>query len=56
MVFKLLCVLVLKMKVAQALEGLRLPLEIVIWNYETFDNNFGIEMILQNIFSIMLYP
>ena len=41
MVFENLCMLVLG--VALELERLRVPLEIVIWKNETFDNNFVIE-------------
>ena len=43
MVFKNLCVLVLRMKVALALEGLRVPSEIVVWVYDNFDYNLDIQ-------------
>ena len=42
MVFKNPWVLGLWMKVASALEGLRVSLEIVIWIHDTFDNNLKI--------------
>ena len=40
-VFEFFCLLVLR--VALALELLRVPQEIVVWNNDTFDNNFVIE-------------
>ena len=43
MVFKNLCILVFWMKEASALEGLRVPPEIVVGIYDTFDDNFGTE-------------
>ena len=43
MVFKNICILVLWTKVASALEGLRVPPEIAVWMYDTFDNIFGSE-------------
>ena len=43
MVFKSLCVLVLWGKAASALEGLRVPPEVAVWIYNTFDDNLGIE-------------
>ena len=36
--------LVLCMKVASALEGLKVPLEFLVWTYDTLDNNFGITL------------
>ena len=41
--FKNLCFIVLWMKVALSLEGLRVPPEIDSWIYDTFDNNFDVE-------------
>ena len=35
------CIFVLWAKVASALEGLRLLLDVVVWISNTFDDNFG---------------
>ena len=43
MVFKKLYVLVLLMTVASALEGLRVTHKIVIWTFDTLDNNLEIK-------------
>ena len=43
MVLKDLCVFVLWMKVASALDGLSVPPAIVVWIYNAFDNYFGID-------------
>ena len=48
MVFKNLCIIVLWMELASALEGLthitvRVSLESIVFIYDTFDNNFAIK-------------
>ena len=42
MVFKNICILVLRTKVIFAMEGLRVFPAIVVWILDTFQNNFGI--------------
>ena len=39
------------MKVVLALEGLRVPVEMVVRLYDSFDNNLGIKNIFYNIFA-----
>ena len=44
MVFKSICFLMLRTKVASELKGLRVQVKIVFWIYDTFDNNFEGEL------------
>ena len=41
MVFKIICVL--NESSLSNMEGLKVPQEIAVWIFDTFDNNFGIE-------------